>query len=212
MTWQEIHELYNIHASAGEGHNLGPRQNISPTQNLHFCTASNGERIIKTGQWWLVPAWAKEFSTKYPTFNARAEAAHEKPTFRSAFSSRRCLIPANGYYEWTKGDDGKKDPWYIHLDKKPFSFAGLWEFNERLALTSCTVLTLPSVGEIQPIHNRMPAILKTSVWDAWLSAETSIEEARGLLKQNHGTDLSAYRVDRRVNSSRYSGDDCTVAI
>ncbi len=212
MTWQEMRDLYDIHADTGKGHNLGPRQNISPTQDVLFCAQPDNQRELNAGQWWLVPAWAKSDERKYPTFNARGETAHQKPTFRSAFKSRRCLIPADGYYEWVKAEDGGRDPWYIHLDHQPFSFAGLWEVNEGLGITSCTVLTLPSIGGIKPLHDRMPVILTPTVWDAWLSAETSVKSARELLEQNHGTDLTAYRVDRRVNSSRYQGEDCTVPV
>lgn len=210
MTWQQIHDLYELTGEAGgEGGNLGPRDNIAPTQQLLFaCEPDGGARTIKAGRWWLVPGRAKEVNNKYPTFNARAETVREKPTFRGPFKSRRCLIPANGYYEWKAGADGGKDPWFIHMPDSPLSFAGLWEYNQALDLTSCTIITMPAEGDIAAIHHRMPAVLRHDAWDEWLAGDTSPDDAYGLLGENHGRDLIAYRVSRNVNSSRYAGDDC----
>ncbi len=123
LSWTEIVELYEL--TAGPALNLPARYNIAPTQDVRFVVLEDGKRVLKTGRWWLVPQWAKEMP-RYSLFNARSEDAPTKPAFRDAFKSRRCLIPATGYYEWTKGADGGKDPHYIHLpNEEPCSFAGL---------------------------------------------------------------------------------------
>lgn len=215
MTWRQLHDLYEINSLEGPGQNLGPRYNIAPTQDVLFCALFDDEREIRVGRWWLVPAWAKEIGSKYPAFNAKGETVSTLSSFRGPFRSRRCLIPADGYYEWTKGEDGQKDPWFIHLGEAPFSFAGVWEVNTQVAtepLLSCTIITLPSVGEIEPLHNRMPVILRHDAWDAWLDPRTETDQALKLLQENHGTDLRAYRVDRKVNSSKYQGEDAAEPI
>ena len=210
LTWEQIHDLLELQVLEGPGQNLGPRRNVAPTQDLIFCAIIDGIRKLGLGRWWLVPAWAKEISTKYPAFNAKGETVHTLTSFRGPFRSRRCLIPADGYYEWTTGADGKKDPWFIHLDHTPFCFAGVWEVNTLVApepLLSTTIITLPSIGDIESIHTRMPVVLRTDVWDEWLDPETPTERAHALLEENHGMDLSAYRVDRRVNATKYQGED-----
>ncbi|MCC2098816.1 MAG: SOS response-associated peptidase, partial [Hyphomicrobiales bacterium] len=166
-----------------------------------------GHQIVEDGRWWLVPFWAKEMP-KWALFNARSEDAEKKPAFREAFKSKRCLIPADGFFEWTKADDGGKDPWFIHLpDRKPFSFAGLWAHNDNLGVTSCTILTAAAEEPVKQLHNRMPIILDPSTYDAWLDPQTPVADAKALLSSNLDGNLTFYRVGRQVNSSRYSGDD-----
>ena len=143
---------------------------------------------------------------KYSLFNARSEDAYKKPAFRDAFKSRRCLSPANGFYEWTKSDDGGKDPHYIHLPgEEPFSFAGLWAHNPVLDVTSCTILTAAAVDEIAHIHHRMPIILSQSAWPDWLDPSRGADGARDLLPAHRGHELVSHRVGRDVNSSRSEG-------
>ena len=122
LSWTEIVELYEL--TAPTAFNLPARYNVAPTQDVPFVALEVGQRAVKMGRWWLVPHWAKEMP-KYSLFNARSEDAYKKPAFRDAFKTKRCLIPANGFYEWTKAEDGGKDPHYIHLPgEEPFSFAG----------------------------------------------------------------------------------------
>ena len=131
-SWAEIHKAFDLIPVSAAGRNDPPRYNIAPTQDVGFLHHRDGETIVEDGRWWLVPFWAKEIP-KYPLFNARSETAHEKSSFREAFKSKRCLIPASGYYEWTKAEDGGKDPHLIHLpEKEPFLFAGLWAHNNIL--------------------------------------------------------------------------------
>lgn len=201
-SWAEIHKAFDLIPLSAAGRNDPPRYNIAPTQDVGFICSQDGEAVVKDGRWWLVPFWAKEIP-KYPLFNARSETAHEKSSFREAFKSKRCLIPASGYYEWTKADDGGKDPHYIHLkDKEPFLFAGLWAHNSNLDITSCTILTAAAHPAIDHLHHRMPIVLPQNRWQDWLSSETSVDEARNLLNDNRGGEFISYQVGRAVNSSR----------
>jgi putative SOS response-associated peptidase YedK len=143
-TWRELWELYRL-SDADAGRNDEARYNIAPTQEVPFVTAGDsGQHQLRQGRWWLVPWWAKEMP-KQAMFNARIETVATSGAFKDAFKSKRCLIPADGFYEWTKAEDGGKDPWHIHLpDQAPFSFAGLWAHNDKLDVTSCTIITMPA--------------------------------------------------------------------
>lgn len=205
MTWAEIAELYNLDRDLNMPRNTEARYNVCPTDPLLFCRLDkNGNRVIDQGMWWLVPHWAKE-RPKVPMINARIEEVATKPSWRDAFKSKRCLIPFDGYYEWTVGEDGGKDPWLIHMpDHKPFSFAGLYAYNSALNVTSCAIITSPPVAPIDRIHDRMPVVLPPSIYDAWLDPATSTDIALEILRNeeiNHN--MVFYRVDRRVNSNKY---------
>ncbi|WP_425665449.1 SOS response-associated peptidase [Sinorhizobium fredii] len=121
IEWAELVRLYRL-ADKWYGRNTPARYNVAPTQTVPFVhQGRDGEQELSEGRWWLVPFWAKEMP-KHPTFNARSEEADVKSSFKDSFKAKRCLIPADGFYEWTKGEDGGKDPWFIHLpDRKPFS-------------------------------------------------------------------------------------------
>lgn len=139
-------------------------------------------------------------------YNARSETMHEKPSFKFSVKSKRCLIPANSYYEWTVGEDGGKDPHNIHLpDNEPFYFAGLWAHNDHLDLTSCTIITSQAAPEIEHIHNRMPIILAKDAWEPWIDREVETDRARELIKSNRGSELVSYRVGRAVNKNTAKG-------
>lgn len=205
-SWREIVELYRLTAPADLGRNTVARYNISPTQDVLFVTAGEGGGdTLREGRWWLVPAWAKEMP-RYAMFNARSEDADSKPAFRDSFRRQRCLIPADGFYEWTRGEDGGRDPWYIHLPEgRPFSFAGLWAYNPLLEITSCTILTMAAAEPVSALHTRQPVILAEDAYDAWLDPATPVAEARQLIERNLCGALQFYRVGRTVNSSRAEG-------
>ena len=208
-TWAEIHAGMSLVPSCAAGRNDPPRYNIAPTQDVGFLHRGHetGELTVSDGRWWLVPFWAKEIP-KYPMFNARSETAREKSSFRGAFKSKRCLVPASGYFEWTKADDGKKDPHFIHLpEKKSFMFAGLWTYNSNFDITSCTILTAAAAPEIEHLHHRMPIILNEIAFDGWLDGDNSADEAHAMLADNQGASLVSYCVGREVGSSRASGAD-----
>ncbi|WP_316859254.1 SOS response-associated peptidase [uncultured Cohaesibacter sp.] len=208
-SWAEIYEMYNLIRPEDTARNMPARYNIAPTQDVFYVKEQAGKRQLQEGRWWLVPHWARELQSQYPMFNARSEEAHNKPSFRDAFKSGRCLIPADGYYEWTTSKiDGKKDPHLLHLpDFEPFAFAGLCSYNAALDLHSCTILTAPAVEEIRHIHPRMPVILKPSSFDNWLDQETGMDDARCLLREHRDSELISYRVDRAVGNSRASGPE-----
>ncbi|MCV3210022.1 SOS response-associated peptidase [Mesorhizobium sp. YC-39] len=203
LPWSEIHRLYRLTAPAETGRNDAPRYNIAPTEEVPFITAGqDGDHKLRQGRWWLVPFWAKELP-KYPTFNARSEEAETKSSFRDAFKSKRCLIPADGFYEWTISPaDKKRDPWHIFLPgHQPFSFAGLWAYNSALDITSCTILTAPAQMPMQQLHDRQPVILDPTAYDAWLDPTTPAAAAKQLLDVNLDGQLEFYRVSRDVNAS-----------
>ncbi|MEP3278329.1 MAG: SOS response-associated peptidase [Stappiaceae bacterium] len=208
-TWAEYYDALTLIPASAKGRNDPPRYNVAPTQEVGFLCMDNGDAVIKDGRWWLVPHWAKELTSKWPMFNARSEEAHKKPAFRDSMKSKRCLIPADGYYEWTKNEeDGKKDPHFLHLpDDEPFAFAGLWATNMNIepTVTSCTILTAAAVPEISHLHHRMPIILAADAYEAWLDPNISVDLARELLTNHRDAELVSHRVGREVGSSKASG-------
>jgi putative SOS response-associated peptidase YedK len=200
ITWQELVELYRIHDQPAL--NLRPRYNVAPSQEIPICRPANGVREIILARWGLVPFWAKDLKVGYKMINAKAETVDQKPSFRNAFKSRRCLIPADGFYEWKKLEGGEKQPYRLCLaDRGPFSFAGLWETNSNLEVTSCTIVTTEPNAVAAEIHDRMPAILPPADYDAWLSPETPAAEAKALLRPYEG-EMIAYPVDKAVGSPK----------
>jgi putative SOS response-associated peptidase YedK len=147
------------------------RENIAPTQPVAVL-ASADDRKIEYMRWGLVPSWAKEISIGNKLFNARAETIQEKPSFRTAFVRRRCLIPADGFYEWQKQETGPSKPYHFQLlEKKPFAFAGLWELwrsPEGDELKTCTLITTEANSLVAPVHPRMPVILSSKECWQWI--------------------------------------------
>src|SRR5262245_51076476 len=133
---------------------------------------SAGQRL-REGRWWLVPCWAQEMP-KQATFIARIETVDTSSAFKDAFASTRCLIPADGFFEWTKSPaDGGRDPWHIFLPgQQAFSFAGLWAHNKKLDVTSCTIITGPATEPMRQLHDRQPIILEEAAYDDWLDPAT----------------------------------------
>lgn len=211
MTWAQLHALYKLSDELFPvaPHNLQPRFNIAPTQDVDFVHFDKEGRMeLDRGRWWLVPFFAKELP-KAAMFNARIETVDTSGAFREGFKSRRCLIPADGYFEWTKGDDGGKDAWLLQLpDSAPFSFAGIWAHNDNLGVTSCTIITAPAVSEISHIHTRMPIILAPEAYGIWLDTSIQGADAKALLLDAQiDSALEFHRVSRAVNNSRYDGTD-----
>jgi putative SOS response-associated peptidase YedK len=179
--------------------NLPPRPNIAPTQPVLVVRPreSGSGREVALMRWGLVPGWAKAVGTT-PLFNARVETVAEKPSFRGAFRYRRCLVPANGWYEWTV--EGKqRQPYAITVEgEAPFAFAGVWELwqgaGEGSWLESVTILTQPASGVLEGLHPRMPMVLKPEAEAAWL-AEPLITPAM----VRDGDAFSARPVDRALN-------------
>jgi putative SOS response-associated peptidase YedK len=157
-----------------------PHYNIAPTDVVPAITQNEQGRSLEFMQWGLVPSWAKDPAIGNKLINARAETLAEKPSFRSAFKKRRCLLPADGFFEW-KGEKGSKQPFFVHMkSQRPFAFAGLWEYWESPdgALVTCTIVTTEPNALLAKIHTRMPVIIARSDYDAWL--DHSIKETSQL--------------------------------
>jgi putative SOS response-associated peptidase YedK len=206
--WDTVSKFLKFNRPEDRGRNVGPRYNIAPTQDVFFVHEGRGERLLNEGRWWLVPHWAKEVSNKYPTFNARSEGIETKASFRDAFKTKRCLVPASAYWEWVKVNKTEKDPYCLHLPEfEPFAFAGLWAHNEALGVTSCTIITAPADPAIESIHSRMPVLLEEGSHEAWLDPDTTPDQAHELLKSHRGAELKFYRANRTVNSSKVEGPE-----
>lgn len=196
---------------------IQPRYNIAPTQTILAIRANAGgkpEAVFL--RWGLVPSWADELSIASRMINARSETIREKPSFRSAFKRRRCLIPADGFYEWQKLDKKRKQPFWIHRpDQKPFVFAGLWEHRERPGedpLETCTILTTGANTLVKPMHDRMPVIFGRREFETWLDPESTADELISLLQPCPDDFLEATAVSDRVNSPKHEDAGCIVPV
>lgn len=189
-----------------------PRYNISPTQPIPVILGED-KRTLQFMRWGLVPSWAKDISIGNRLFNARSETAHEKPSFRAAFKRRRCLIPADGFFEWKKSaiQGGGSVPFYFHLENHSlFSFAGLWDewmSADGDTLASCTILTCAPNQSVSDIHSRMPVILDKEDRKIWLQSDRLIE-LQGVLKPYQAQTMLRYSVSKRVNSGKYDDAQC----
>lgn len=190
-----------------------PRYNVAPTQNVPVLLARNGRRVLADMQWGLVPAWSRDKTIGARLINARAETLAEKPAFRNALCKSRCLIPADGFYEWRKAGS-RKIPMYIRLiGGRPFVFAGLHEFwrGEGEELVSCTIITTQANEKVRPIHERMPVILPLEMHGPWLDPSLSDKEAiLKLLRPVEEQLMEAYCVSAYVNSPRNDDPRCII--
>jgi putative SOS response-associated peptidase YedK len=165
-------------------------------------------------RWGLVPSWAKDPSFGARTINARSETAAEKPAFRAAMRSRRCLVPVDGFYEWTAAEDGGRQPWHVRRrDGTPFALAGLyehWGAGER-TIESFTILTTEANEVLRPLHDRMPVVVAPADFAAWLDPETKdAGRVKPLLRPAPPEAMEAVRVSRWVNDARHDDARCVV--
>ncbi len=189
-----------------------PSYNIAPSQEVLAIIRDGETNRAGLLRWGLVPSWAKDPKVGYRMINTRAESAAEKPSFRRAMRQRRCLVLADGYYEWQRRD-GQKIPMYMRLrSRESFAFAGLWERwhgTDDTTLVTCTILTTEANEWSQPIHHRMPVILEPSQEALWLDRSVTEPEALQPLLQPAPADiLEAYVVSSQVNSARYNSPAC----
>ena len=200
-----------------DGFDFEPRYNIAPTMPaLVVWPGSAGGRVGRLCRWGLVPAWAKDANIGTKLINARGETVAEKPTFRTAFRRGRCLLPANGFYEWKAVQEGgrsAKQPYYVRPqdERNLFAFAGLserWVSPEGEEIDSCCIITTAANALMTPIHDRMPVIVGANDYAAWLDPNNADASGlRALLRPAESGDMIAYPVRRAVNSSR--GDSPT---
>ena len=186
FSWREVHAFLSL---TGSARNLRSRYNVAPTQEVAVVRAADDGRRLSMLRWGLIPGWAKDPRIGSRLINARAETASSKPSFRAAFRARRCLVPADGFYEWTGGRGATRQPWLIGLeDAVLFAFAGLWErwtVPEGIVLTgslsACrpgdsvetfTILTTAAHEAVAALHHRMPVILPPDAFDPWLAGES----------------------------------------
>ncbi|MBI4551007.1 MAG: SOS response-associated peptidase [Candidatus Latescibacteria bacterium] len=192
---------------------LPPRYNIAPSQEV-AVVANTGERVLASFRWGLIPSWAKDPGIGHKMINARAESLAEKPSFRTAYQRRRCLILADGFYEWAQQPGSKtKIPVYIRLRSgRPFGFAGLWEVwrpADGPPVFSCTIITTTPNELMERIHHRMPVIVKPDAYEQWLDPhEQPPERLDGLLVPYPAAEMIAYPVSSLVNNPKMDSPAC----
>lgn len=200
----EIKHIFEIDAVKSD---LGPSYNIAPTQPvLAVVQSPKGTRGLVSLKWGLIPHWSKDASAAAKMINARSETAHEKPSFRESFHKRRCLIVANGFYEWQKGN---KQPMFIGFDDQPlFGFAGLYDFwtnPDGQRVETCTILTTNANQKIASIHERMPVVMPMDQIGLWLDPKVHETAALQSLLQAHAPETTfVYPVSPEVNKVSFN--------
>jgi putative SOS response-associated peptidase YedK len=209
-------ELARVFKTTGPLPNLQQRYNAAPTQSLPTVLRDreSGERRLEALRWGLIPYWAKDAKIAYSTVNAKAETVATAPAFRDAFKRRRCLVPADGFYEWQKGEGKTKQPYrFAMADGTPFAFAGLWERWKEPAsgetVRSFTIITTTPNALCAPVHNRMPVILGAGDYQAWLGEVPASGDAlRALLRPFPAERMAAHTIGPRI--SKVKNDDATL--
>ena len=203
-----IEKTFNIDSVEAE---VAPSYNVAPSQQI-LAVIHNGANRLVALHWGLVPFWAKDQTIGSRLINARAETVAEKPSFRTAFQKRRCLIVADGFYEW-KGDKGHKQPWYLTMPAaEPFAFAGLWESwtaEKNHEYLSSTIITTAASESVKNIHHRMPVILQAAAYHDWLNKD--IEDPvrlKQVLREGCVRDLRSYPVSKQVNAVANNNPGC----
>ncbi len=204
----------------------GPNFNVAPTAEIYLVRQREQHRILALARWGLVPPWSKDLSGGARMINARAETVATKSSFRSAFQQRRCLVPADGFYEWTTVPGHKKrQPWYIHRpDGELYAFAGLWErwrdpargtdeHSEAGWVRSCCIITAGANATMATLHDRMPVVLAPAAWEQWLDpAEQDLERLANLLEPTPASLVAFHPVSVEVNSARAEGPELITPI
>lgn len=190
---------------------ISPRYNIAPSQQVAAIVNLNGHRVLTSFKWGLVPSWAKDPAVGNRMINARGETLAEKPSFKAALLRRRCIVPADGFYEWI-GTSGKRQPVYVHRPAgELFALAGLWEEwsdpTTGIPLKTCTIITVPPNKFVARLHHRMAAILAPEDELRWLKNHDDINELLAMLKPYTGK-LESYEVSSSVNSPLYDKPEC----
>jgi putative SOS response-associated peptidase YedK len=200
---EQLQEHFPIDKALSE---ITPNYNVAPTQEILAIFRQEALNVMEKLHWGLVPRWANDISTGYKMINARSETIDTKTSFRDAFKKRRCLILADGFYEWT-GPKGNKQPVFITLpDEKPFAFAGLWETwhnkdHQDEPYRSCTIITREAGPCLKDIHDRMPSILHPDTYDTWLDQRNlDTKTLQEILGERTITEFKFRPVSKQVNS------------
>ena len=221
FSWREVHSFLRL-GSPGPALNLRPRYNLAPSQNAAVVRDEDGERRLSMLRWGLVPGWARDPNIGHKLINARSETAAVKPSYRAAYSRRRCLVPADGFYEWRREGE-LRQPWLIAPRAGGFvTFAGLWErwsvpegaalrgsLSERRSgdiVETFTILTTEANATMQALHHRMPVILAHEAGEQWLAGD---DVPLGPAPEDL---LAMHRVSTRVNHPRHDDSECVVAL
>ncbi len=213
---EQVAEMFSVEAvSAPSG---PPRYNVAPSTAILAVTADRAtgrglRRELTTLRWGLIPSWAKDASVGSRMINARAEGVDSKPSFRAAFARRRCLVPADVFYEWKRDGPGRLAFAIARRDRRPMAFAGLWEVwhgpagASQEAIRSVAIVTTSANEVMSPIHDRMPVIVEEDSWDDWLDAEADRNYLLGLLKPARPGLIEAWRVSSLVNKVSNRGPE-----
>jgi putative SOS response-associated peptidase YedK len=191
---------------------LASRYNIAPTQRVLAVRATDKGQEAALLRWGLIPSWSRDAAIGNKLLNARAETVAEKPSFRSAFKKRRCVLPASGFYEWQKQGIGRKQPYFIRPgDGGVFAFAGLWESwhdPEGEIFETCTIITTTANELMRPIHDRMPVILDPTLEGQWLDSGASGDALHSLLLPYASERMQTDPVSTWVNNVKNQGPKC----
>jgi len=208
-SFQAIKDYADLLNEIGE---LDANYNVAPGQEIPIVTRQDQQNILKSCRWGLIPFWAKDEKIGYKLINTRSETIAEKPSFKYAFQQRRCLIPANGFYEWRKSD---KQPFYITLkDRDLFSFAGIWEIWKSPVgkqIYSCSIITTSANEILKDIHHRMPVILPTEQEETWLNDDRR-DILQELMTSHSSKEITLHPVSPEVNSARANYPELIKAI
>ena len=194
-------EIFN--AQIAESLVAVPNFNICPSENISVLVSNSGKRKFGQMRWGFVPHWYKSVADGPLLFNARAETLAKKPAFRDACRKRRCLIPADGFYEWEKKVGSKSKPFYVRRsDRQQMIFAGIWQFSgdSEDRIPTCTIITVPASEQISGIHNRMPLLIDPSDWAGWLGERQGIKAAK-LMKTPSHIELEVLNVTNEIKST-----------
>lgn len=208
FSWAEVFEYLNLVQSAPEAKLLDQSFNVAPTQDsLIVRLDESDERELTAARWGLIPSWADDERIGNRLINARSDGVSSKPSFRSAFKRRRCVVPVSGFYEWTKSESGRKQPWYIHrAGGEIMLLAGLWERWEKNAamgaIESFTIMTTDANEDIRALHHRMPVVLERERVETWLDSEAKADALDSLMRGAGAGVLEWWPVSDRVNSPR----------
>lgn len=214
-TGQQIAEAFDL----AEIPELSARFNIAPGQSIATIVYSREQeqRQLHSMEWGLVPHWSNDTKIGAKLINARAETVAEKPAFRSCIRRRRCLVIADGFYEWSGEDDNGKQPYYFQLpERRPFAFAGLWDYWQSRSgenMVSCTIITTEAGDPVSPIHDRMPAIVPPSAYERWLDPGLNDpQRALALLQSDEVPQFQSYAVSEAVNNPANESPECIEAV